>query len=338
MIPGKIRFAVIGYGHIGRRHADLIRAREECELVAICDTRSPADPGDYPAGVPFFGEEDELMAQDFDVLCVATPNGLHERHAIKALTAGHHVLIEKPMALTAEACERIIRAAEERQRQVFCVMQNRYSGPSVWLKALLEQKGLGRIFLVTVNCFWNRDERYYRKGDWRGSRDLDGGVLFTQFSHFIDSLLWLFGDIENIEAQFRNFSHSGLTDFADSGTVSFSWRQGGIGNLNFTTSVWLKNLESSLTVIGEKGTVKISGQYMDEIEICHVAGHEMPEGLKLPSPTLLPGQKKSVSNHTYIFENIVAVLKRGGRPDIDPREAGRIVATIEKIYSRKQDI
>jgi UDP-N-acetyl-2-amino-2-deoxyglucuronate dehydrogenase len=328
MSPDKIKFAIIGYGHIGSRHAAIIRANPDCELVALCDIRPPGELGlDGSGTVPFCHDEDELLTQDFDVLCIATPNGLHERHALKALEKGFHVLIEKPMALTAAACTAMMRRADERDRHVFTVMQNRYSRPSVWLKELLNRRALGKIFLVTINCFWNRDERYYRKDAWRGSRDLDGGTLFTQFSHFIDSLLWLFGDIEDIGARFANFSHGATIGFEDSGIVTFKFVQGGMGCMNYTTSVRHANLESSLTIIAEKGNVKISGQYMDEVSVCDVEGEI--------APGLFPSLTGSEANHSFIFENIVSVLKKGRLPDIDPQEACRVVETIERIYSLK---
>jgi UDP-N-acetyl-2-amino-2-deoxyglucuronate dehydrogenase len=330
---GRIRFAIIGCGHIGRRHAEFIGANPECELVALCDSLPllqtdladlPGPAAQGPAPIPFFRDEDELFKQDFEILCVATPNGLHERHALKALQNGRHVLIEKPMALTSAACSNIIREAQSRDRQIFCVMQNRYSAPSVWLKDLLEKKALGRIFLVTVNCFWNRDERYYRKGGWKGTAALDGGSLFTQFSHFIDSLLWLFGDIAEIEARFANFSHGDSIDFEDTGMVNFNFVQGGMGAFHFSTSVRQQNLESSMTVIAEKGTIRIGGQYMEKVEVCTLESYPA-----LPAPSQRP-------NHHFIYDNILSVLKRGGRPDIDAKEAHKVVETIERIYSRKQ--
>lgn len=345
-LSGKIRFAIIGCGRIGLLHAEFIRANPDCELIALCDSR-PAQELSLPAilssgtslppvpsfqgsprPLPFFQDEDELLTQDFDVLVIATPNGLHERHALKALQNDRHVLIEKPMALTSADCGNIIREARARDRQVFCVMQNRYSAPSAWLKGLLEKKALGGIFLVNVNCFWNRDERYYHKGSWKGTSDLDGGILFTQFSHFVDSLLWLFGDITDIQARFANFSHATSTSFEDTGVASFNFIAGGMGSFNFTTSVRGQNLESSLTIIAEKGTVRISGQYMEKVEVCTLEGYD--------ARSVGADEADTRGNHACIYANIVSVLRSGGHPDIDPQEAANVIETIEKIYSRKK--
>jgi UDP-N-acetyl-2-amino-2-deoxyglucuronate dehydrogenase len=352
---GKIRFAIIGCGHIGLRHARFIQANPDCELVALCDSRPQEELSpDFlpllqgsPSPVPFFRDEEGLLKLDFDVLVIATPNGLHEGHALLALQNDRHVLIEKPMALTAAGCDNIIRAAKTRDRQVFCVMQLRYSPPSAWLKGLLENRALGRIFFVSVNCFWNRDERYYRKGSWKGTTDLDGGILFTQFSHFVDGLLWLFGDITDIQARFANFSHLAGTSIEDTGTASFNFAAGGMGSFNFTTSVHGRNLESSMTVIGEKGTVRIAGQYMEKLELSTLEGYDAgqvgarhvdtehadaagPSGSDRAAPTDARG------NHAHIYTNIVSVLKKGAIPDIDPRAAAAVIETIEKIYSRKK--
>src|ERR1700744_3226043 len=177
---GKIKFAVVGCGHIGKRHAAMIANNKECELVALSDTMPKADLAIDNYSVPFFTSVDALLESKlpFDVLCIPTPNGMHEEHALKGLRGGYHVVIEKPMALTKAGCERIIYEALHRHREVFCVMQNRYSPPSVWLKEILQRHLLGKIFMVQINSYWNRDHRYYKKGNWHGTKSLDGGTVF----------------------------------------------------------------------------------------------------------------------------------------------------------------
>ena len=318
----KIKFAVAGCGHIGKRHAMLISNNPDAELVALADNNTAVahELGNYQ--LPFFASVDDLLQSNlaFDVLCVATPNGLHEEHAVKGLRSRHHVIIEKPMALTKAGCERIIDASVQQQRRVFCVMQNRFSPPAVWLNQLVKENGLGKIFMVQVNCYWNRDERYYIKDNWHGSKDLDGGVLFTQFSHFIDTLLWIFGDITHINSKMANFNHPGLTGFEDSGIINFDFVQGGMGCLNFSTAVWKENLESSITVIAEKGTVKIGGQYLNEVVYCNVKDYVMPG---LPST--------NSNNHQYVFNNVVNVLRQGTE-DNTVTDGLKVVQTIESIY------
>ena len=332
---GVIKFAVAGCGHIGKRHAAIVANNPECELVALCDIRPRSELKIEQSDTPFFGSLDELLGSDldYDVLCIATPNGLHEEQALKGLKSGRHVVIEKPMALTKAGCERIIYEALHHHKQVFCVMQNRYSPPSVWLKEILLKKRLGEIYMVQINCYWNRDDRYYTRGNWHGTRDMDGGTLFTQFSHFIDMMFWLFGDIQNLNAKFNSFNHMGLTDFEDSGMVSFDFVNGGMGCLNFSTSVWNSNLESSITIIGEKGTVKVGGQYMNEVEFCNIRDYEMPVLAPANPPNDYGPYKGSAANHHFIFENVVAVLKGRAPITTNALEGLKVVEIIEKIYA-----
>jgi predicted dehydrogenase len=342
MIPHsrKIRFGVVGCGHIGKRHAEMIARNPESELVALSDVldRSQLNIDHY--NVPFFASLDEMLeaVPDIDVICVCTPNGFHGDNSLSALKAGKHVVVEKPMALSKAACEEIIFKALQVSKQVFCVMQNRYSPPSVWIKQLVEEGLLGKIFMVQVNCYWNRDERYYKPGAWKGDSDLDGGTLFTQFSHFIDIMYWLFGDIKDIKGNFHDFNHKELTDFEDSGMVHFNFVNGGMGCLNYSTSVWNQNLESSLTVIGEKGSVKIGGQYMNEVEYCHIEGYEMPELAPSNPANDYGAYKGSAANHHYIIENVVDHLR--GRTPISTNalEGLKVVEIIERIYSLRQNI
>lgn len=334
----KIRFAIVGCGHIGKRHAAMISNHKEAELVAMSDTRPAKDLGLSAYKVPLYSSVDEMIssAGPFDVLCIATPNGLHEDHAIKAIQSGHHVVIEKPMALSKAGCEKIIYEALHHHKQVFCVMQNRYSPPSVWLKDILRKRLLGSIYMVQINCYWNRDQRYYTGGNWHGSSELDGGTLFTQFSHFIDIMFWLFGDIQNINGRFHSFNHKGLTEFEDSGLVNFEFVNGGMGCINFSTSVWNENLESSITIIAENGTVKVGGQYMNDVEVCNIKDYTMPELPPSNPPNDYGNYKGSAANHHFIFENVIDVLKGRAAITTNALEGLKVVEIIEKIYELKK--
>ena len=335
MSSDKIRFAVIGAGHIGKRHGEMIRRNPESELVAICDTRPAVELGLENLDVPFFRSAEEMLRAGLpvDVVSVCTPNGLHARHAILALEHGLHVVCEKPMALTKADCERIIFKALQVHKTVFCVMQNRYSPPSVWIKDLVEKKILGDIYMVQLVCYWNRDDRYYKKGNWKGTADLDGGTLFTQFSHFIDIMYWLFGDIKDIQAKFADFNHHKSTAFEDSGFVSFSFESGGMGCINYSTSVYDTNLESSMTIIGSNGSVKVGGQYMNEVEYCHIKDYVMPE-LPPSNPANDYGAYKgSASNHHFIIENVINTLKGRTSATTNALEGLKVVEIIERIYS-----
>ena len=335
----KIKFAVVGAGHIGKRHAEMIRRDAEGELVAMVDVRSKEECGAGDFDVPFFTTVEELLSSgiEFDVVNVCTPNGLHAEQSLKALEAKKHVVCEKPMGLTKSSCEELIFKALQVSRQVFCVMQNRYSPPSEWIKSIITEGKLGEIYMVQLNCYWNRDDRYYKAGGWKGTKDLDGGTLFTQFSHFIDIMYWLFGDIDNIQGKFADFNHHNTTDFEDSGFVSFDFVNGGMGSLNYSTSVANQNLESSMTIIGQNGSVKIGGQYMNEVEICNISGYEMPT-LKESNPANDYGPYKgSAANHNYVISNVIDTLKGRTSPTTNALEGLKVVDIIERIYKVRNE-
>ncbi len=331
----KIKFAVIGTGHIGKRHIEMISRHGESELVALCDIKPQDTLSIENYKVPFFNTLNELMQSgiEFDVLSIATPNGLHAEHALIGLEHKKHIVIEKPMALSKADCEKIIFKALQVSRQVFCVMQNRYSPPSEWIKKIVEDGLLGSIYMVQINCYWNRDSRYYKSDGWKGKLALDGGTLFTQFSHFIDIMYWLFGDISDIQAKFNDFSHATLTDFEDSGMVNFNFVNGGMGSLNYSTSVWDKNLESSLTIVAEKGSVKIGGQYMNEVEYCHVESYEMPVLAEANPANDYGPYKGSAANHNYVYENVIDTLRNRTTVTTNALEGLKVVEIIERIYS-----
>ncbi len=335
----KIKFAVLGAGHIGKRHAAMIQQHSEAALVAMIDTDTRLQQElESTFQVPFFSSyEDFLQAKiATDVVNIATPNYLHASQAITALANGCHVVCEKPMALRKSDAEDVLFAALQAHKLVFCVMQNRYSPPSEWLKEVVSSGILGKIFMVQINCYWNRDDRYYKKDGWKGKQLEDGGTLFTQFSHFIDIMFWLFGDIQNIQAKFNDFNHQHSTDFEDSGFVSFDFKKGGMGCINYSTAVWDKNLESSITIIAEKGSIKVGGQYMDKVEYCHIQNYTMPELRPSNPPNDYGAYKGSAANHHYIIENVVDTLRGRNIATTNALEGLKVVEIIENIYQLKK--
>jgi UDP-N-acetyl-2-amino-2-deoxyglucuronate dehydrogenase len=331
----KIKFAVIGQGHIGKRHAEMIRRNLGCELVAVCDALPKEKLGLENLKEKFYNSIDELLSnhKDIQVVNVCTPNGLHAEHALKALDNNMHVVVEKPMALTKADCEKIIYSALHHHKTVFCVMQNRYSPPSVWLKEVIDKKIIGDTYMVQLNCYWNRDERYYKAGGWKGTQNLDGGTLFTQFSHWVDIMYWLFGDITNIQAKFADFNHHTSTAFEDSGFVSFDFVNGGMGSINYSTAAWDKNLESSLTIIGSKGSVKVGGQYMDQIDVCNIKDYIMPTLAETNPANDYGAYKGSANNHANVIENVVDTITGKNKITTNALEGLKVVDIIERIYA-----
>ena len=329
-----LKFLVIGCGHIGKRHAEMIRRHPEAQLLAVCDAKDKKSLGLENLEEPFYNDAAAMIAAhpDADVVSVATPNGLHAEHSLLALQHKMHVVVEKPMALSKADCEKIIFKSLQVSKQVFCVMQNRYSPPSQWLKSILEEGKLGKIFMVQINCYWNRDDRYYKPDNWKGDLKLDGGTLFTQFSHFIDIMYWLFGDISNIQTKFKDFNHQTQTQFEDSGVVSFDFVDGGMGSLNYSTSVWNQNLESSLTIIGEKGTVKVGGQYMNEVQECHIQDYKMPTLAETNPGNDYGHYKGSANNHNIFYDNVINTLQGRDTITTNALEGLKVVEIIERIY------
>lgn len=338
MSEPNISFSVIGLGHIGRRHLEILRGHPRCRLISACDIdEDKRDFAQKEYQIPIFPSIEEMLSQSpqADVICICTPNGLHAPHAIQALKGGSHVVIEKPMGLDKKSCEEVLFHSLQQQKQVFCVMQNRYSPPSQWLKSVIDKKLLGEILFVQINCYWNRDDRYYKPGGWKGRLEMDGGPLFTQFSHFVDTLYWLLGDISQISARFANFRHQHNTEFEDSGTISFQLSNGAMGNLNYSTATWDKNYESSITLLGEKGTIKVGGQYMERIEYCHVEGYEAPELPPANPPNDYGSYKGSAANHHFVFENVVKTLSGEEAITTNALEGMKVVEMIERIYRNR---
>jgi UDP-N-acetyl-2-amino-2-deoxyglucuronate dehydrogenase len=327
----RIRFAILGCGRIARRHAEQIARLGQ--LVAVCDIvkrRADELAAAYQAEA-YYEAEALFNNKNIDLVVVCTPNGLHAEHSIGALNRGFHVLCEKPMAIKVADCERMIEAAAAARRQLFIVKQNRYNPPVAALKQLVDEEKLGQIFSVQVNCFWNRGADYYRD-TWKGTQSLDGGTLFTQFSHFVDLLYWLAGDVKSVSAWLRNYSHQGIIEFEDTGVVVMQMENGALATLQYTVNSYARNMEGSITVFGSKGTVKVGGQYLNTIEYQNIEGHaieNLPPGNKANNYGFYEG---SMSNHDKVYDNVVAVLSGQAPMTTSPHDGLKTVEIIEKIY------
>ena len=328
-----IRFAIVGFGNIGRRHAGHIMQHADTQLVAVCDIKAEAE-AKVPEGVNFYYDLDAMLAMEKpEVLCVCTPNYLHEPHTITGLNAGVHTVVEKPMALSVEECDRMIAAAEKAGKTIFAVKQNRYNPPVQEVKKLVDSHELGRIFMIQVNCFWNRGDAYYLESDWRGKKDKDGGCLFTQFSHFVDILFYLNGPISESLGAFSNYAHQHNTQLEDTGSFVMTAANGAIVNFNFTTCAYQKNMEGSITIFAEKGTVKIGGQYLNTIEYQQLEGGALPEiniSAKSNDYGLYQG---SMSNHDKMIQNVVDVLNHRQTITTTAEEGREVVKIIEQMYA-----
>ena len=339
----KIKVAVVGFGHIGKRHSTIVSNNINYELVAIIDIKDPNELNFSGfEKIPFFRSLNEFFKSKIktDFVTLATPNGFHEEQSISSISNGCNIVIEKPMALTKSGCEKIINLALKKQKSIYCVMQNRYTPTSKWLKEIVGSGVLGKIFLVQTNCFWNRDERYYKPdkngfpSGWHGTKKLDGGPLFTQFSHFIDLLYWIFGDFENIQFISNNFSHSNSIEFEDSGLVSYNFKDKSQGIFSYSNSVFERNFESSISVIAENGTIKVGGQYMNEVEYVNIKNYNMPKLEQANPPNDYGPYKGSAANHHYVYDNIYKSLNGIEEITTNALEGLKVVEIIENIYSK----
>lgn len=337
-MTNKVRFAIIGCGRIAQRHAEHIN--KQGVLVAACDNvKEKADAMAATYGAAAYYDVDTMLAnlKDVDVVSICSPNGLHAQHSIKALKAGFHVLCEKPMATSVHDCGEMIKAAEQSNKRLFAIKQNRFNPPVAAVKQAIDEGRFGKIFSVQLSCFWNRNDDYYANS-WKGTKDMDGGTLYTQFSHFIDLLYWLIGDIKNVQAYTSNYAHKQTIEFEDTGAIIVEFYNGAIGTVNYTVNSYQKNMEGSLTIFAENATVKIGGQYLNELEYQNIKDYKienLPEGNKANNYGSYQG---SMSNHDKVYENLINVLVNNAAISTSAFEGLKTVEIIDKIYSSAKNI
>lgn len=331
-----VSFAVVGCGNIGSRHLAILDAHPSATLAGYCDI----DPekrqkcADLYNGTPGFGSVDELLARtDAEVVNVCTPHYLHASHALAAIAAGRHVLVEKPISIHSEDATRMIDAANAAGVLLMVVKQNRHNLPVVFTRAALEAGRLGRILMAQCNVVWNRYPGYYAQSPWLGRKALEGGALYTQVSHFIDLLVWICGDVVDAGGRIETKNHD--IEVEDCGSAWLRFAGGAMGSLFWTTCAYSRNYEGSITIIGERGVVKIGGQYLNRLEHWDVEGFPLPDGLEWTDrPNLYEKYQGTSSNHDKVIDE---VIRRVNREDVQPvsgAEALRTVRAIELIYRK----
>jgi UDP-N-acetyl-2-amino-2-deoxyglucuronate dehydrogenase len=329
----KLNFAIIGCGRIAQRHAEHISRNGI--LKAVCDTdfQRAIDLGKKFNTNPHKSIDDLLSDEkSLDVVSICTPNGLHAVHSIKSLNAGVHVLCEKPMAISVHDCGEMIKAAERNNKRLFIVKQNRFNPPVAAVKKAIDEGVLGKIYSVQLSCFWNRNTDYY-KNSWKGTKNLDGGTLFTQFSHFVDLLYWIVGDVKSVFAITANLGHERIIEFEDTGAVALEFFNGAIGTINYTVNSYKKNMEGSLTIFAENGTIKIGGQYLNELEYQNIKDFEFRDIPIGNSANNYGDYQGSMSNHDLVYENLVDVLTNGASILTNSYEGLKTIEIIDKIYT-----
>ncbi|MFO8050514.1 MAG: Gfo/Idh/MocA family oxidoreductase [Thermoplasmatota archaeon] len=314
----EVRFAVVGHGNIGSRHVKFLKDIDKARVTVVCDEKEErAKNGGEIAGCRWTTDlEEVLQSEDVDIVDICTPSGLHADMSQKAMKAGKHALSEKPMALHLEEALEVIETEKRTGMKYFLVKQNRYNPPVAVLKETIDKGRLGQIFMIVSDVFWNRRKAYYDDEEWRGTLALDGGSLFTQSSHFVDLLLWLSARPVRVEASMSNIDHPYI-ETEDLGSVKVEFETGAVAVLNYTTAVYERNLEGSITVLGTKGSVKIGGKYLNQLTEWNVEGIPIPEIPPGKPPNKYKGgYQGSMSNHDRVFRNVVEVLTSDGNVPI----------------------
>lgn len=324
------QFAIVGCGRISKRHAENIQ--KVGRLKAVCDviaTRADALANAYNC-TPYYSIDDLLKYEkEIDVISVCTPNGYHAEHSIKSLQAGKHVLCEKPLCITSAAAWQMIETEKFCRRNLFVVKSNRYNPVLMQLKEALDQGKLGRIYSFHLSCIWNRPEEYFE--DWHGKQFPDGGILYTQFSHYIDAMIGLFGEVDEAKGWRKNFAHKNNVEFEDTGVATLSMKNGCIGSLHWSVNAFNKNHEIALTIVAENSTIRIGGEYLNEVQY-QSAKNELQFVAKQNTANDYLSYKGSISKHDEVYHHLIKALNKTDASFANAYDGLRTVETIEKIY------
>lgn len=332
----KIRLAIVGCGRISRNHFGSIAAHaDSMELVAVCDTDPQvlASAASEHSVTGYPNMEEMLQEEQLDLVVLCTPSGLHSMQAQVAARYGVNVMTEKPMATRWHDGVSMVRACDEAGVRLFVVKQNRRNATLQLLKNAVEKGRFGRIYMVNINVFWTRPQEYYDSAKWRGTWEFDGGAFMNQASHYVDLVDWLIGPVESLQAYTGTLARN--IEVEDTGVVSIKWRSGALGSMNVTMLTYPKNLEGSITIIGEKGTVRVGGLAVNEIQHWEFA-EAAPEDERIKDANY---QTTSVYGfgHPLYYKNVIDVLRGEAEPETDGREGLRSLEVLIATYLSARD-
>lgn len=325
-----IRVALVGCGRISRSHFDAIGKIDELQLVAACDSvESRARDAGEGEGVPWFTSYARMLEEaPCDVVAVCTPSGLHPQHGILAAKAGRHVVCEKPMAIALTAADALVQACDDAGVQLFVVKQNRLNPPIQFLRRAIEKGRFGRIYMANTTVRWTRPQEYYDQAPWRGTWEFDGGAFMNQASHYVDLIQWLVGPVESVMAKTATLARRIETE--DSGVAILKFRSGALGVIEVTMLTYPRNLEGSITILGEKGTVKIGGTAVNKVETWQFADYDDDDKL-VESSTYTPPNVYGHGHEGY-YRNVLSVLRGQAVADTDGRAGRKSLELILGIY------
>jgi len=328
----KFRIAIVGCGRISGNHLAAIDQLDGLELVAACDIElARAEAVAAPRGIPAFRTIEEMLAGvECDIVTICTPSGLHPAHGIIAARAGKHVITEKPMATRLEDADALVKACDDAGVQLFVVKQNRLNPPIQLLKRAVDKGRFGRIYMANTTVRWTRPQEYYTQAPWRGTWEFDGGAFMNQASHYVDLIQWLVGPVETVAAKTATLARQ--IEAEDSGAAVLRFRSGALGVIEVTVLTYPRNLEGSITILGEKGTVKIGGTAVNRVETWQFADYDDDDKavealMNAANPASIYG-----SGHFGYFENVLAVLRGEARPETDGRSGRKSLELILGIY------
>jgi len=325
-----VRIALVGCGRISRNHFDAIAKIPDLQLVAVCDVvESRARDAGVREDVPWFTSYSKLLEHTpCDIVALCTPSGLHPQHGILAARAGKHVICEKPMAISLSSADELVQQCDDAGVQLFVVKQNRLNPPIQLLKRAIDKGRFGRLYMANTTVRWTRPQEYYDQASWRGTWEFDGGAFMNQASHYVDLIQWLVGPVESVMAKTATLARRIETE--DSGVALLKFRSGALGVIEVTMLTYPRNLEGSITLLGEKGSVKIGGTAVNKVETWQFADYDDDDKL-IESATYTPPNVYG-NGHEGYYRNVMAVLRGEATADTDGRAGRKSLELILGIY------
>ncbi len=335
-IDNKIKFALVGCGRIAKNHFDALKRHDtNCEIAGVCDVDplALAAAADFTGAKPYKSVDAMLAECDAEVIILTTPSGLHSSQAIQIAADGRHVITEKPMATRWEDGKRMVAACDKAGVRLFVVKQNRRNATLQLLKSAIDAGRFGRIHMVSLNVFWTRPQSYYDSAKWRGTWEYDGGAFMNQASHYVDLAEWLIGPVESLHAYTATLERN--IEVEDTGVLSLRWRNGALGSVNVTMLTYPRNLEGSITILGEKGTVRIGGVALNDVQHWEFAD-ATEEDLKAKDASYQTSSVYGAGHATY-YDNVIKVLRGEAEPDTDGREGLKTLEILIATYLSARD-
>jgi UDP-N-acetyl-2-amino-2-deoxyglucuronate dehydrogenase len=325
-----LRVALIGCGRISKNHFEAIDQIDGLELVAVADSDPErAAQAGTQWGVPHYTSYEKMLKESkADIITIATPSGLHAEQGIAAANAGKHVVMEKPMAISLTGADALVQACDKAGVQLFVVKQNRLNPPVQLLKRAVDHNRFGRIYMASCTVHWARPQEYYDQAPWRGTWEFDGGAFMNQASHYVDLIQWLMGPVESVMAKTATLARRIETE--DSGIAILKFRSGALGSIEVTMLAYPRNLEGSITILGEKGSAKIGGTAVNKIELWQFAEYD-DDDKKVAEADTNPPNVYGLGHQGY-YRNVLAVLRGEAKPDTDGRAGRKSLELILGIY------